>query len=384
MRISPHHPTRRTGVRALALTAALAVVAAACGSDADDANSTSVTEAPVATEAPVDTDVPVETTPEPDSTSGDPTVETRPSGLTVTVQEAGELTVHTLTAPEEVFANSSHIIETPNALVVVDTQFLLPNALDVRAYADELGKPIDRVFITHEHPDHFLGSEAFADLDVFALPAVADSIAANGDAEVAEKQADFGDAIAGSFVTPEPVEPGTVEIDGIEFVLEEVDDAEAEVQLVVSVPDAGIVATGDIVYSGVHLILAGQPDTWTEALNDLKADSDDLPIVLAGHGVPATPAVYDENIAWLATAGELLGTVTTADEFKSGLVDAFPDLGMDAAIDFVLPVPVPGSRARSCRGRCRGCRSVNAPNSRPAPSRRSPHCRPSCPTASQR
>jgi glyoxylase-like metal-dependent hydrolase (beta-lactamase superfamily II) len=25
-----------------------------------------------------------------------------------------------------------------------------------RAYADSLGKPIDRVIITHAHPDHFL------------------------------------------------------------------------------------------------------------------------------------------------------------------------------------------------------------------------------------
>ena len=85
--------------------------------------------------------------------------------MTATVQPVGDLMIHSLTAPVQAFANSTHIIETPNTLVLVDTQFFLPNAVDVRAYADELGKPIDRLYITHEHPDHFLGSEAFDDLE---------------------------------------------------------------------------------------------------------------------------------------------------------------------------------------------------------------------------
>ncbi len=306
---------RGTAVRILALVASLALVGAACGSDDSDAPTSGATAV--------------------DDTT------TRPSGLTVTVQVTDAATIHTLTAPEEVFANSTHIFETANSLIIVDTQFLLPNALDVRAYADELDKPIDRVFITHSHPDHFLGSEAFADVDVYALPDVADEIAANGDAEVAEKQADFGDAIASTFVTPQPVEPGTVEIDGVAFELAEVLDAEAETQLVISVSDAGAVVTGDIVYSGVHLILAGQPEPWTTALTDLQADSDNYPIVLAGHGLPGTPEVYETNIAWLAKAGELMGTAADGAAFKAGLVDAFPELGMNQAIDFVLPFLFP-------------------------------------------
>lgn len=335
----------RNSVRAVALCAAFVVAAAACGSDSDDSAAPAATDAPAATEAPAATaaapDAPTETNPPTESDPTEPTVSTRDSGLTVTVQQVGDITVHSVTAGEEVFANSTHIIETPNALVLFDTQFLLPNALDFRAYADEIGKPIDRVFLTHEHPDHFLGSEAFADLDIYALPAVSEAVAASGDAEVEEKQADFGDAIAGSFVTPLEVEPGSIEIDGVEFILEEIDDAEAEVQLVTFIPEAGAVVAGDIVYSGVHLIMAGQPDPWTVALNTLKDSSDEYPIVLAGHGLPATPAVYDANIEWLAKANELIGSVSTAVEFKSGLIEAFPELGMDAAIDFVTPLLFP-------------------------------------------
>ncbi len=50
---------------------------------------------------------------------------------------------------------------------------------------------------------------------------------------------------------------------------------------------------------------------------------------------------YDANIVWLAKAGELMGTAASSEEFKAGQVDAFPDLGMVAAIDFVLPFLFP-------------------------------------------
>lgn len=151
-------------------------------------------------------------------------------------------------------------------------------------------------------------------------------------------------------MVPEVLEPGTVEIDGVTFEFSKVMNAEAEVQLVTAVPDSDVVYVGDIVYSGVHLILAGAPPTWIEALETLKADSTDQTIVLAGHGVPGSANLHDENIAWLDKAGELLGSVTSGEEFKAGLIEAYPELGMDAAIDFVLPFLFPTSEGESTMG----------------------------------
>lgn len=313
------------------------LVAAGCGSDDAATTDTALADAAArATAAPADTET---TDPAGADDVAAPASLDRETGAVVSVQVVDDVTVHSYLAPESVFANNTHIIELANSLVLIDTQFLLPNALDFRAYADSLGKPIDRVIITHEHPDHFLGSEAFADLEVHALAEVAAAIEANGQAEVDEKQADFGDAIASTFVVPSELEPGTVEIDGVTFDFELVTNAEAEVQVVTSLPDHGIVSAGDIVYSGVHLILAGNPPTWIEALEDLKAGGHD--IVLPGHGATTDASVFDANIEWLSTAGELMGTAASAEEFKAGLVDAFPTLGMAAAIDFVTPFLFP-------------------------------------------
>ena len=281
----------------------------------------------------------------------------RETGTIVSVQEVGNIVVHSYLAPEQVFANNTHILELANSLVLIDTQFLLPNAMDFRAYADSLGKPIDRLIITHEHPDHFLGSEAFADLDVYALAEVVAAIEANGQAKVDEKQADFGDAIASTFVVPMALEPGTAEIDGVTFEFELVTNAEAEFQVITKLPNHGIISVGDIVYSGLHLILTGNPPTWIEALENLKAEGDTYSVVLPGHGATTDANIFDDNIAWLTKASELMGTISSGEEFKAGMVEAFPELGMDTAIDFVTPFLFPSGDG----GAMESDESVSAP-----------------------
>jgi hypothetical protein len=76
-------------------------------------------------------------------------------------------------------------------------------------------------------------------------------------------------------------------------------------------------------------------------LEELAATADEYPRVLPGHGDPTDPSEYDVNIAWLNTAAELVGTAEPGDEFKQGLIDAFPGRPMEAAIDFVTPLLFP-------------------------------------------
>jgi len=45
------------------------------------------------------------------------------------VRDHGGVRLHTFTAPDEFLANSTHIVETEHALVLVDGQFVAPYAL---------------------------------------------------------------------------------------------------------------------------------------------------------------------------------------------------------------------------------------------------------------
>lgn len=62
-------------------------------------------------------------------------------------------------------------------IVLVDGQFLVSCARAFRDYADSLGKPIDRLYVSHRHPDHWFGlGAAFSDVTIYALPETRDFI----------------------------------------------------------------------------------------------------------------------------------------------------------------------------------------------------------------
>ena len=267
--------------------------------------------------------------------------EMRENGAEVTVQDLGEITVHSYSAPQEMFADTTYIIESENALVLIDGQMFVPFASDYRAYADSLGKPIDRVILTHGHPDHYLGLFAFADLPIHAPAATIAEITETGEETRAARAEMMGDVIPDRVTIPGvAIEPGTQVIDGVTYDFSLLNGGEHDPMLITRLPDHGVISVGDVAMNEMHLFLAGNPDTWAEALRALAAE-DGYDVVLPGHGLPGGPSMYATNISYLETASELMGQTEDADTFRAGMVEAFPDLGMVAALDFFLPYLFP-------------------------------------------
>src|SRR5262245_56823477 len=95
-----------------------------------------------------------------------------PDGIKRIAKKAGDVRIHTFIASftYDNIANSTHIIESKSKLVLVDGQFLAPYAKQFRDYANSLGKPIERLYLSHRHPDHWFGlGAAFSDIDIHAL-----------------------------------------------------------------------------------------------------------------------------------------------------------------------------------------------------------------------
>src|SRR4051812_16855845 len=96
-----------------------------------------------------------------------------PDPIKMLVKEVGAVRIHTFISSFSYnnIANATHIIESENKLVLIDGQFLVPYARAFRAYADGLAKPIERLYLSHRHPDHWFGlGAAFRDVSVYALP----------------------------------------------------------------------------------------------------------------------------------------------------------------------------------------------------------------------
>src|SRR5215475_11418318 len=113
---------------------------------------------------------------------------------TWTVTRDGFSPIHTFPAPEEGWRVTSHIIELPSQLHVIDAQYTLRYAREVARYAATLKKPLTRLYVTHYHPDHLLGAAAF-DTPLFALPSVAEKISAAGARVAREEHDKVGDKV---------------------------------------------------------------------------------------------------------------------------------------------------------------------------------------------
>lgn len=273
------------------LLLAVALIAAACSSDSSEGATDSTT---------------VDSVPESVPANDNFAPGVLDSGATIATFE-DDVNVHTYTNPEAGFGNTTVVIETENAVVLIDSHFGEESASEFRAFAESFGKPIERLILTHDHPDHIGGvGPVFGDVATYSSAGVVDAAA------------EAGTTISNA------IESGAIEIDGVQFVFDVFTDAEAEEQVVITVPDAGLLATGDLVYSGYHAVMTPTFENWILILEEL-AETDGLNLVVPGHGAPGGPEVLDETIEYLTTASAAYAEADDAETFNQAMVDAYPD-----------------------------------------------------------
>lgn len=247
---------------------------------------------------------------------------------------AKSITIHTYTAPEAGWVVNSHIVELPTQLFVIDTQYMLPFAEEVAAYAAKLSKPITRLYVTHFHPDHILGAAAF-NMPVSALPEVKAKIEAVGDRVAIEENERHGDRIPKTVVRPSIAAAlGRETVDDVQIDFLRLQNAETADALMFAFPGRGVMITQDFLYNRVHPFLGERAfDTWAAALRDHQLNATKFRTLLPGHGVPAGVELYGEMLAYLSFAKRLLTDVRDPAIFKSRIVSAFPNYAGRVLLD---------------------------------------------------
>jgi Metallo-beta-lactamase superfamily len=106
----------------------------------------------------------------------------------ILVSQFGPVKIHSYLSPADGLQVNTQMIEGPNAVVIFDGQLLLTYADEVASYVQTLGKPVDRIILSHAHTDHWGGlqilTERFPDARVFALDGIADQVRARGPARL--------------------------------------------------------------------------------------------------------------------------------------------------------------------------------------------------------
>jgi glyoxylase-like metal-dependent hydrolase (beta-lactamase superfamily II) len=268
---------------------------------------------------------------------------TRP--IRMVVKQAGPVRLHTFISSfaDGNIANATHIVEAPQSLVLVDGQFLAPYARQFRAYADSLRKPIERLYLSHRHPDHWFGlGAAFTDIDVHALPETIAFLKEHG-TDSREDHWKMGEFAPDTVVVPQGVaSPGEETIDGVTYVIDKVTDTEIDFLLTIRLPELGVHIAQDLVYSGTHLYLTQDMGHWIEVLEEMLVSEADL--FLPGHGLPAGKNEVARNVEYLSAAREAVANGLTGDAFKTFMLQRYPDRKCPGIFDIYLPRLFGGAR----------------------------------------
>lgn len=260
--------------------------------------------------------------------------------IKIVAKHAGDVRIHTFISSFEYdnIANATHIIESKSKLVLVDGQFLVPYARKFRDYADGLGKPIERLYLSHRHPDHWFGlGTAFGDVAIHALPETIGFVEAHGEDSRKDHLAKLGDLAPDRIVVPQNIAgPGEETIDGVKYVFDRVTDTEIDFLLTIGLPELGVYIVQDLIYSGTHLYLTKDMEHWIRILQEMLVS--DYELFMPGHGLPADRNEVARNSEYLSAASQAISSEGLPKEaFKDFLVQRYPERKCPGIFDIYLP-----------------------------------------------
>ncbi|WP_370599334.1 quinoprotein relay system zinc metallohydrolase 1 [Pseudomonas nitroreducens] len=196
-------------------------------------------------------------------------------------------------------------IDTGDGVLVIDTGPSKRYGEALRVLIQQTtGKPVKRVLLTHHHPDHVLGNQAFTDVPIGALAGTGKLLKEQGNAMAENMYRLVGDWMRGTEVVlpTETVEPGIVQMGSHRFRLVGL-RGHTGADLAILDETTGVLFAGDIVFYQRALTTPNSPglDVWLGDLDTLQK----LPwkLIVPGHGPIATDAApfaqMRDYLGWL-------------------------------------------------------------------------------------
>jgi glyoxylase-like metal-dependent hydrolase (beta-lactamase superfamily II) len=213
---------------------------------------------------------------------------------------------------------NSHLVLGPTEALLVDSQLLLADAQAVADMVTKSGRKLTTVFLTHAHPDHYLGlaviHAAFPSAAIVTTPGVLTDFQANAPATLALLQgAGLASAISNSLVTPSPLAGHTITLDGESLQVVDLPNAGETAHAAALALPGGALVSGDLLMNHVHLYLGEcHSEGWQQNLDALRAMG--FTTFYPGHGrAPVDGSVFDDDTRYIAGAIPILRDAEGSD-----------------------------------------------------------------------
>jgi glyoxylase-like metal-dependent hydrolase (beta-lactamase superfamily II) len=263
------------------------------------------------------------------------------------------------------FGVNSTIIYGEKEALVIDTQFTLSNAHRLVADILETGCDLTYVYITHFHPDHFLGlcvvHDAFPAAQVVSLPDIAQMVNEAFDFKIRY----WGNEVLGRngakksvFINPlhEPfmlIDDHRVEVIGPLR-------GDSELQSVLWVPSIRTLVAADTVFANAHVWVADDKtpemrQEWFDVLDQLEALAP--LVVIPGHAPSAdftSPDAIGFTREYLIAFVEELKNSDNSEQIMAAMKQRYPGLATHICLEYSAKIlkeqyPWPGEWPQALR-----------------------------------
>lgn len=235
---------------------------------------------------------------------------------------------------------------TTSSVLCVDGQAVLVDALMTVAEGDaladwvgRLGVSLGTVYVTHAHADHFFGATSLLQrlpaARLVTRPEIVDAaVVQTAPGYLRVWRGFFPGQIADAPRVPVAMDGDLLLADAAVVRAVVVGQSDVEVSSVVHVPDLGVVLSGDVVYNGVHLWLAGSTavtrSAWLAALDAVERLAPRT--IVAGHRDPAAVdddagRLIDQTRHYIQDFGDTAAGAGSAAELVELMLAKHGDLG---------------------------------------------------------
>ena len=252
------------------------------------------------------------------------------------VSAALELEVH---AGKMIPEANSTILTSENEALVIDAQFLRPDAKALVAKVEATGKPLTAILITHEHPDHVFGAvellKRYPNAKVYARQVTADDIKYYFRARLLRWTDDFSEHIPTSLFEIHPLEGDSFNFDGHEIQIVDQKPNEMVHSNGYYIPELKTYIAGDQVFHNYHAYITGglnYPELWIESLEAVR-DNYDIDVIVPGHGPMGDgDMIFNKMTAYLNEYISVYEPLLKQSVIVKHMLEKYPDYGLKAIL----------------------------------------------------